>query len=117
MLAPGVRQRVFNGMNSCFKAPCTAPPGPSSSVGEFHVSHQLQTLTCALYLLGLAGALSLWHSMVGHRGTRWPNVVFSWCIDAADQILAANMVHQGRALVDAASEPAHPVRDAMDGVW
>ena len=36
-------------------------------------------------------------------------------LDAADRILAANMKRQGRALVDAASEPARPVRDEMDG--
>ena len=35
-------------------------------------------------------------------------------LDAADRILAANMKRQGRALFDAASEPAHSVRVAMN---
>ena len=83
MLAQGVILRVFNGMTSCFKAPCTAPPGCSSSVGEFHVSPKLHTLTCALYLLEMAGALVLWHSMVDYRGTRWHNVVVLFCTVAA----------------------------------
>ena len=38
-------------------------------------------------------------------------------LDAADRILAANMKRKDRALVDAEIEAAHPVRDAMDGVW
>ena len=35
-------------------------------------------------------------------------------LDAADRILAANMKHQGRALFDPPSEPAHSVRVAMN---
>ena len=35
-------------------------------------------------------------------------------LDAADRILAANMKRQGRALFDAASEPVHSVRVAMN---
>ena len=35
-------------------------------------------------------------------------------LDAADRMLAANMKRQGRALFDAASEPAHSVRVAMN---
>ena len=35
-------------------------------------------------------------------------------LDAADRILAANMKRQGGALFDAASEPAHSVRVAMN---
>ena len=35
-------------------------------------------------------------------------------LDAADRILGANMKRQGRALFDAASEPAHSVRVAMN---
>ena len=35
-------------------------------------------------------------------------------LDAADRILAAHMKRQGRALFDAASEPAHSVRVAMN---
>ena len=35
-------------------------------------------------------------------------------LDAADRILAANRKRQGRAFFDAASEPAHSVRVAMD---